>query len=80
MAPGANVAARKMTGPGSALLGYVLASSSQGVNWGQTVGMDTVPGTGNGSAQSLSVYGQIPDGQYVAPGAYSDTITVTVTY
>jgi spore coat protein U-like protein len=26
------------------------------------------------------VYGRIPIGQYVAPGGYSNTITVTVTY
>jgi spore coat protein U-like protein len=26
------------------------------------------------------VYGRIPVGQYVAPGSYSNTITVTVTY
>src|ERR1700758_48857 len=47
---------------------------------GQTVGTDTVAGTGNGSAQTLTVYGQVSAGQYVAPGAYSDTITATITY
>jgi spore coat protein U-like protein len=35
---------------------------------------------GTGSAQVTTVYGQIPAGQYVAPGAYADTITATVTY
>jgi spore coat protein U-like protein len=81
LAPGATVASRKMTGPGSALLSYALASNSPGiVNWGQTVGTDTVAGTGNGFPQTLSIHGQIPPGQYVAAGAYADTITVTVTY
>jgi spore coat protein U-like protein len=81
MASGATVAARMMTGPGTALLGYALSSNPRGiVNWGQTVGTDTVAGCGNGSAQALSVHGQIPAGQYVAAGAYADTITVTVTY
>jgi len=28
----------------------------------------------------LTVYGQIPGGQFVTPGAYVDTITATVTY
>jgi spore coat protein U-like protein len=78
---GATVLARKMTGPGSALLGYALFSdSARLVNWGQTIGTDTVTGTGNGSAQALTVYGQLAASQYVAPGAYTDTITATVTY
>jgi spore coat protein U-like protein len=81
LATGATVATRKMTGPGSALLGYDLFSdSARTVNWGQTIGTDTVPGTGNGSAQALTVYGLVAAGQYLAPGAYTDTITATVTY
>jgi spore coat protein U-like protein len=81
LAPGATVANRKMIGPGSALLGYSLQSDAGGiVNWVQTVGVDTVAGTGKGSVRKLSVLGQIPAGQYVADGAYADTITVTVTY
>jgi len=81
LATGATVTARKMTGPASALLNYSMFSdSSRTVNWGQTVGTDTVAGSGNGSAQAITVYGQTAAGQYVAPGAYSDTITATVTY
>ena len=81
LAPGATVATRKMTGSGSAVLGYALASNSYGtVNWGPTVGADTVAGTGNGSAQTLSVYGRILAGQPLASGAYADTITVAITY
>jgi spore coat protein U-like protein len=81
LATGATVSTRKMTGPLSALLSYALYSdSARSVNWGQTIGTDTVAGTGNGSAQAITVYGQIPAGQYVAPGAYTDTITATVTY
>ena len=81
LATGATVTTRKMTGPASALLSYALFSdSSRTVNWGQTVSTDTVAGTGNGSAQPITVYGQVAAGQYVAPGAYADTITATVTY
>lgn len=80
-ATGATVTTRKMTGPGSAVLAYSLSSdAAHSVNWGQTVGTDTVAGTGNGSAQALTVYGQVAAGQYVAPGAYADTITATVSY
>jgi spore coat protein U-like protein len=70
-----------MTGPGAAVLGYSLFSdAARTVNWGQTIGTDTVTGTGNGSAQAITVYGQATAGQFVAPGAYTDTITATVTY
>jgi spore coat protein U-like protein len=80
-ATGATVTTRKMTGPGSALLSYSLFSNAgMTTNWGNTVGTDTVTGTGNGTAQSLNVYGQVAAGQYLAPGAYTDTITATVTY
>jgi spore coat protein U-like protein len=81
LATNATVTTRQMTGPSSAVLGYSLFSdSSRSVNWGSTVGVDTVVGTGNGSAQSLTVYGQTAAGQYVTPGSYTDTITATVTY
>ena len=80
-ASGATVTTRKMTGPSSATLSYSLyQDSAHSLNWGLTTGTDTVTGTGNGSAQALTVYGAIPAGQYVAPGAYSDTITASVIY
>jgi spore coat protein U-like protein len=81
LATGATVTTRSMTGPASALLGYALFSdSARTVNWGQTIATDTVTGTGNGSAQAITVYGQAAAAQYVAPGSYADTITATVTY
>jgi spore coat protein U-like protein len=81
MATGATVTTRQMTGPASALLNYAMFSNStRTTNWGQTTGTDTVTGTGNGAAQALTVYGQVTAGQFVAPGAYTDTITATVTY
>jgi spore coat protein U-like protein len=80
-AAGATVSARAMTGPGSATLSYALYQDSGHVtNWGNTVGTDTKSGTGDGSAQTLAVYGQLTANQYPAPGAYSDTITATITY
>jgi len=78
---GATVTTRKMTGPSSAVLSYGLYSDSgRSVNWGSTVGTDTVTGTGNGSAQAITVYGALPASQYVNPGAYSDTITASIIF
>lgn len=80
-ATGATVTNRSMTGPGSALLHYKLfRDSAKTLNWGNTVGTDTLASTGSGNLQSLTVYGELVAGQYVAPGDYTDTITATVTY
>jgi spore coat protein U domain-containing protein, fimbrial subunit CupE1/2/3/6 len=79
LATGATVTSRSMQN-GSALLHYSLYSNSgHTTNWGNSSG-SWVSGTGNGAAQPLTVYGQIPAAQYVKPGSYTDTITVSVTY
>ena len=81
LATGATVINRSMTGPAAALLHYKMFSNSgHTTNWGNTVGTDTLPGTGSGATQPLTVYGQVPAGQFVSPGSYTDTITVNVTY
>ncbi len=81
LATGASVTTRQLTGPAAALLAYVLTSdAAHAVNWGITVGTDTVAGTGTGVGQPLTIYGQEAAGQFVTPGAYTDTITATVTY
>lgn len=77
---GATVSARKMT-KGADTLDYSLyqdASHSQ--VWGETIGTDTVAGTGTGVAQAITVYGRIPASQNVNVGAYADTIIVSVNY
>ncbi|HEX5279902.1 MAG TPA: spore coat U domain-containing protein [Micropepsaceae bacterium] len=80
-ASGATVTTRAMTGPSSATLNYAMyQNNTHTTNWGNTVGTDTVSGSGNGSAQSLTVYGVLAASQYPTPGSYSDTITATVTY
>ncbi len=80
LATGATVTTRKMQN-GSALLNYGLFSNSgHTTNWGDTSATNWVSGTGTGSAKGITVYGQIPAAQYVKPGSYTDTITVSVTY
>ncbi len=79
VAAGATVASRKMTGPGANQLNYSLfRDGGRTTNWGNTVGTDTVPATGTGAAQTFTVFGRIPGSQPLPPGAYSDTITVTL--
>ena len=78
---GATVAVRKMKGPAVEELNYTLSQdSAHTINWGNTTGTDTVPGTGNGAVQPHTVFGQIPASQFIQAGEYSDTITVTLTF
>jgi spore coat protein U-like protein len=80
--PGATVDVRKMTDVASNTLNYSLyKSASRTTVWGNTVGSNTLAGTGTGVPQTLNVYGRILSGQDAAPvGAYIDTVTVNVNY
>jgi spore coat protein U-like protein len=79
-ATGATVTTRQMAS-GSNLLSYALYRDTlHTLNWGQTVGTDTLAGTGTGLAITYPVYGSLPASQSVPTGTYSDTITVTVSY
>ena len=46
--------------------------------WGNTQGTDTAGGTGNGNAQTLTVYGEIPVQKAPTPDNYKSTITATI--
>lgn len=77
---GASIASRRMTNGGSILTYSLYQDASRTVLWGDSTGVDTVAGSGNGSVQILTVYGRAPAQQAAVAGAFSDTITVTVTY
>ena len=78
---GASVDTRLMTGPGAATIQYALyRNAARTVLWGETVGVDTLAGTGTGAAQSFTVYGRVPPQAAPAPGTYTDTVTLTLTY
>ncbi len=80
---GGSVTTRKMliTGGGTDLLNYGLyRDAAHLLNWGETVGTDTLAGVGTGVAVNVPVYGVIPAGQNVSIGSYTDTITVTLNY
>ena len=78
---GASTTNRLMTGPSSEVLPYsAYRDTSRTLNWGVVPGTDTAAGTGNGSAQAITVYGRLAAGHFVAPGSYSDTLTATITF
>lgn len=77
---GATVAVRKMTSGANTINYSLYTDAARTTVWGNTISTDTVAATGNGSAQNYTVYGRTPSQTTPAPGAYADTITVTVTY
>ena len=46
----------------------------------KTAGAGTLPRTGNGPSQQRNSNGRTAWSQYVAPGAFADSVTVTITY
>jgi spore coat protein U-like protein len=79
-ATGATVTTRKMTNGANTVSYSLYRDSSRSQNWGNTIGTDTASGTGSGAAQNYTVYGRVPPQTTPTPAAYSDTVTVTVTY
>lgn len=79
---GVSVSARQMQiSGGTDKLDYRLSQDATHlINWGNTVGTDTVAGTGTGLAVPTTVFGRIAAGQNARVGSYADTITVTVTF
>jgi spore coat protein U-like protein len=82
---GSTVAARLMagtaTGNTSTTMSFELYTTSGLTSvWGNTVGTNTVSGTGTGAAQTLTVYGQVPAQTSPKPDTYQTTITATVSY
>lgn len=66
------------TGGNTGTVAFNLFQAAGATNWGNTQGTDTKSGTGTGTAQTLTVYGQIPVQATPAPDTYKSTITATV--
>lgn len=49
-------------------------------NVGAGAGINIISGTGSGSAANITVFGRLPTQATPAFGAYTDTLTVTVSY
>src|SRR5580698_6919915 len=79
---GATTSLRVLTS-GVNTLGYKLfRDSARTLNWGNTIGTDTLAGTTSSSSllNTINVYGQIPASEAAGSGTYTDSVTVTVTY
>jgi spore coat protein U-like protein len=79
--PAATVTTRHMMS-GTVGLNYQLTQdAAYATNWGNTPVTDTPASlNGTGAAVPVTVYGRIAAGQFVTPGAFTDTITATVNY
>ncbi|MGF7155741.1 Csu type fimbrial protein [Novosphingobium gossypii] len=77
---GGTTTVRKLNAAGKTLNYALYSDSNRTTNWGNTVNTDTVSGTAGIAATSYTVYGRIPGSQNTTAGAYTDSVTVTVTY
>ena len=76
---GTNYSAGRRMASGASYINYYLYSDNARTSqWNSS---STKVGTGNGSDQTLAVYGRVPSGQSVTnTGSYADTVIATVTY
>lgn len=66
---------------GTEKIGYDLYTNAARSNrWGNTLNVDTITRTGTGANQTSTVYGRAPAQAPPTPGAYTDTVTVSVYY
>lgn len=80
-APVATVTTRHMMNAAVGLNYVLTQDAAHATNWGNTPTTDTpASATGTGAGVVSTVYGQIAAGQYVTPGAYTDTVTATVNF
>ena len=80
LSTGATVTSRKMKSGANVLPYELFSNSDRTTNWGNTVGTDTVHGTGTGTSQNLTVYAKLPAGTVPAAGTYSDTVKATISF
>ena len=71
---------RKMSKGNEKITYGLYRDSARTQPWGNSSGVITAAGTGSGLAQSLTVYGRVPAQTTPSPGAYTDTVVVTLTY
>lgn len=66
---------------GTATISYgIYRDAGRTQPWGETIGTNTLAGTGTGIFQDFPAYGRIPSQPTPPAGVFADTIVVTVTY
>lgn len=76
---GTGPAARKMTKGADSITYGLYRDAAFAQPWSAVAG-GMASGTGSGTAQSYTVYGRVAASQTPPPGAYGDTVAITVTY
>lgn len=71
---------RKMTIGLSEVTYGIYQDAGRSTPWGESIGTNTISGTGNGSVQTYTGFGRVPPQTTPASGTYTDTVIVTVTY
>ncbi|HEX7381892.1 MAG TPA: spore coat protein U domain-containing protein [Nevskiaceae bacterium] len=78
---GGDVDARRMVRAGAGSVRYQLYQNpGRSLVWGDTLNVDTQKNFGNGQIQTFTVYGQVPAQPTPPAGAYTDNVTVTLTF
>jgi spore coat protein U-like protein len=76
----ASINARRMINGTNTVAYQLYRDGSHTSVWGNTIGTDTVAGSGNGTSQTLTVFGRVPPQTTPPAATYNDTVNVTVTY
>lgn len=71
---------RKMTNLAEFVVYGLYRDSARTLPFGNSIGVNTLAGTGSGLTQSVPVFGRIQPQTTPSPGVYNDTIVVTLTY
>ncbi len=72
---------RRMVAGANTLAYQLYTDSGRSTVWGDgTSSSSTSSGTGTGSTQTMTIYGRVPSLSGAVPGAYADTVTVTISY
>ncbi|USX21504.1 spore coat U domain-containing protein [Oxalobacteraceae bacterium OTU3REALA1] len=80
-ANGTSTARRMRKVAGAELVAYRISTTLDGSSWGDgSGGTVIISGTGNGGAQTQTLYGLVPAQGTPSPGDYKDTVTATVSF
>jgi spore coat protein U-like protein len=71
---------RQMASGGNMLAYFLYSDEGRGTLWGSTDATSPFLLEGTGSPQSATIYGRIPAGQPNVPGAYTDSVTISLNY